>query len=140
MQIKNLKDLNLALDVWTVSSTYPTYFITTDGGCICKECVIKHRRSVVDSIATETDDGWRVCGLDVNYENAIYCDHCNDRIESAYAEDEIVDWYQQYYRLKALDANGATMFGRPSGTWNDIKEETEQIKTAIETIEEDNAK
>jgi hypothetical protein len=31
---------------------------------------------------------WCLVAVDVNYEdNALYCDHCNARIESAYAED-----------------------------------------------------
>lgn len=66
---------------------YPLYFVTSDGAALSFEAVRENVRLVLDSIAHRIDDGWRVVALDVNYEDgALYCDHTNKRIESAYAE------------------------------------------------------
>jgi hypothetical protein len=36
------------------------------------------------------NDGWRVIGCDVNWEDpSLYCDHTGARIPSAYAEEEV---------------------------------------------------
>ena len=45
-------------------------------------------RSVLDSIRTKCDDGWRVVACEVNYEDTeLYDDHTGRKIESAYGED-----------------------------------------------------
>lgn len=63
---------------------YPQFAVTSDGGCLCKRCVKTER----ESIATTTgNDGWNVVAVDVNWEDPqLFCDHCGERIESAYAE------------------------------------------------------
>ena len=137
MQITNIEQLNNALGVF---SPYETYFITTDGGCICTECVRKERASIDDAITTQTDDGWRVCAMDVNYEDIHYCDHCDSSIVGSYIGDDVVDWHSTWEKLNALDANGATMFVRPSGHIDDVRREISEMEIAIESIEEDNAK
>ena len=62
---------------------YPLFAITSDGACLCKSCCSTER----ESIGTTTgSDGWRVTGLDVNWEDpTLHCDHCGDTVESAYA-------------------------------------------------------
>jgi hypothetical protein len=68
---------------------YPVYYVTSDGAALCPDCVTKERAQITESIADNSNDGWQVVGADVNYEDAsLYCDNCNKRIESAYAEDE----------------------------------------------------
>lgn len=68
---------------------YPTYFITSDGAALCCDCAKRQGRQICDSIRTRSNDGWRVESQDINWEDAsLYCDHCGERIESAYAEDE----------------------------------------------------
>ena len=64
----------------------PLFAITHDGGALCKACCKAERSSIG---TTTGSDGWGVVALEVNWEDpALYCDHCGDRIESAYAEAE----------------------------------------------------
>jgi hypothetical protein len=64
---------------------YPLYAVTDDGGALCKKCCKEEANSIAES--TE-GDGWHINSLTVNYEDGdLHCDHCSDRIESAYAED-----------------------------------------------------
>ncbi len=67
---------------------YPMYGIADDGGALCAKCCRAEWRNIVDSMRTETDDGWRVIALEVNYESDIDCDHCGDMIPAAYLDDE----------------------------------------------------
>lgn len=67
---------------------YPLYFITSDGGALSFDTVRANLRSVLDSIRTKCNDGWRVIACEVNYEDTeLYDDHTGERIESAYGED-----------------------------------------------------
>ena len=67
---------------------YPMFYICSDGGCLCPKCVTKERRRIFESIRDESRDGWKVDAADINYEDtSLFCDHCGNKIESAYAED-----------------------------------------------------
>lgn len=67
---------------------YPLFFICDDGGTLCCKCARTEAYEVMRSIASDANDGWRVVGQDVNWEDAnLHCDNCGSRIESAYAED-----------------------------------------------------
>lgn len=67
---------------------YPVYYVTTNGAALCPECVTKERAQILRSTHERSHDGWAIEGTDVNYEDAsLYCDHCDTRIPSAYAED-----------------------------------------------------
>ncbi len=69
---------------------YPMYLVTRDGGALshraCKECW----REIVSSVlADQLNSGWYPEGIDINWEDTdLYCDHTNERIESAYAEPD----------------------------------------------------
>jgi hypothetical protein len=66
---------------------YPLYYLTSDGGVLCPACVTKERQQIFRSTHEHAHDGWAVEAVDVNYEDSeLYCDNCNKRIESAYAE------------------------------------------------------
>jgi hypothetical protein len=68
---------------------YPLYFITSDGAALSWQSARYNRRRILESIASQVNDGWRVVGVDVNWEDpALYCDDTGERIPSAYAEDE----------------------------------------------------
>ena len=68
---------------------YPRYAITDDCGAICSGCA-KDEFDRLDE--AEPHDGFYINMLTVNWEdNDLYCDHCNDRIESAYGDDEESD-------------------------------------------------
>lgn len=63
---------------------YPLHAVTADGATLCRYCCASERLN----IATTTGrDGWTVVDLTVNWEDPeLWCDHCGERIESAYAE------------------------------------------------------
>ncbi|MFA7334869.1 MAG: hypothetical protein WC130_11345 [Kiritimatiellia bacterium] len=68
---------------------YPKALITADGGCLCVDCVKKEWRQICWESFQNTNYGFRVAGVDVNYENTeLYCDHCGKHMESAYGESE----------------------------------------------------
>lgn len=71
---------------YTWPGGYPTMFVTADGGVLCWDCLKTERRSILEAIATDdVHSGWRIVGVDVNWENhGLCCDHCGDHIESAY--------------------------------------------------------
>lgn len=67
---------------------YPLYFITDDGEALSFEGARQNIRSIVDSIAHKTNDGWRIVAIDVNWDDSeLLCAHTGKRIESAYGED-----------------------------------------------------
>lgn len=68
---------------------YPTFFVTSDGAALCFDCAMSEARRITAAIRDGLKDGWCVEAQDVNWEDSsLYCDHCSNRIESAYAEDE----------------------------------------------------
>lgn len=89
MQINSVSDFRAAVrnGPYAWPGGYPLYFVCDDGAALCCKCVKTERRNILESVAHKTRDGWRVVGLDINYEDdSLYCDHCSDRIESAYGE------------------------------------------------------
>ena len=67
---------------------YPRYFVTADGAALSFKAAQDNRRLIRHAIRTNANDGWRVTACGINWEDAdLYCDHTNERIESAYAED-----------------------------------------------------
>jgi len=66
------------------------FYVCSDSGVLCPACVTKERGRILRSTHERARDGWAIEGIDVNWEDAqLYCNHCNERIESAYAEDEL---------------------------------------------------
>ena len=66
---------------------YPLYALMQDGGALCVDCVNSEIKLVIDSTLADERDGWSVETVTVNWEDAeLYCDHCNQLIESAYGE------------------------------------------------------
>lgn len=89
MQINSISDFRAAVrnGPYAWPGGYPVYFVCDDGGSLCCACVNSERRNILESIAHKARDGWRVIGADINWEDdMLHCEHCNERIESAYAE------------------------------------------------------
>jgi len=62
---------------------YPLYYITKDGGALCPLCADQNKELTLDP----NDAQWFIVASEPNYENAdLTCDHCNQPIESAYAD------------------------------------------------------
>ena len=63
---------------------YPVYYVAKDCGILCPDCASLPECAQ----ATPDDTQWFLVGADCNYEDtALFCDHCGNRIESAYCED-----------------------------------------------------
>lgn len=78
-KIASVKDLKAAIRCSDRAfGGYRAYFITNDGACLCDTCAKDNITNVMDSVATRTNDGWRVvwCGMDGDTENDA-CDNCN---------------------------------------------------------------
>ena len=92
MRINSVSDFRKAMrhGPYAWPGGYPCYFVTSDGAALSFKAAKEERRNIIDSIANRYDDGWRVVGVDVNYEDsALYCDHTGERIGSAYgAQDD----------------------------------------------------
>lgn len=67
------------LPSFTVLGGYPIFYLNNHNDVLCANCANEHE---------EYDE--TIVDYDVNYEDSsLYCDHCSQRIESAYAEDEV---------------------------------------------------
>lgn len=68
---------------------YPKALITADGACLCVDCVKKEWHLICAESFENTNCGFRISGVDVNWENTeLYCDHCGKWMESAYGESD----------------------------------------------------
>lgn len=74
---------------YTSYGCYPLFAITTDGGCLCADCCREEIRNILRSTFMKpVSDGWNIAAITVNWEDPnLRCCHCNNQIESAYAED-----------------------------------------------------
>jgi hypothetical protein len=83
VESRKLRD-ELIASPYTTAGGYPRFAVCHDGGALCCECC----KSEARQIGTTTGrDGWAIAGLAVNWEDPdLLCDHCGDRIESAYGE------------------------------------------------------
>jgi hypothetical protein len=87
MNITNTKQLKESLrsGAYAWPGGYPLYFITSDGASLSFDAVRENFRSVIWSIRHKINDGWRVVGVDINWEDhSLFCDHSGMQIESAY--------------------------------------------------------
>jgi hypothetical protein len=90
-EIASTADLKAALrnGEYAWPGGYPLYFLASDGEALSFDSVRENLRQILDAIQERDNSGWRVVGVDVNYEDAeLYCAHSGKRIPSAYAEDD----------------------------------------------------
>jgi len=90
MQINNSRDLKAALrhGPYTQLGGYPVYFIASDGEALSYKAVKENYRLILRAVREQSDDGWRVIYMDVNWgEYDWYCAHTNEKIESAYGDE-----------------------------------------------------
>jgi len=89
MEINTVGDFRRAIrnGAYAWPGGYPLYFVTSDGGALSFKAAKAERRLILASIAYGQDDGWRVVGEDINWEDCdLICDHTGERIESAYCD------------------------------------------------------
>ncbi len=85
LRIKAAKDYIRQPYAWP--GGYPLALITADGGVLCPDCARKEFRLICEESFRNTNSGFRVAGVDVNWENVeLHCDHCGKHMQSAYGE------------------------------------------------------
>ena len=68
---------------------YPMFALTDDGAALCKVCCKSEWSQICWSMRTQESSGWRVIGIDINWEDDdLHCDHCSDSIAAAYGSNE----------------------------------------------------
>lgn len=85
MKIETLKDLKHAYkNPYVHPGCYPNYMIMADGGTLCRKCIRDEYRELVEALKDGAEKQWLPVYFETNWESEIYCDHCNEQIESAY--------------------------------------------------------
>jgi len=90
MNINSISDFRKAIrnGEYAWPGGYPCYFITSDGAALSFDAVRRELRSILESIASNANDGWRIVALEINWEDAaLYCEHTGQKIESAYGDE-----------------------------------------------------
>ena len=69
--------------------SYPIFFLARDGGTICPKCIRENLMLCARATRDGYERGWAIVACDANWEDpSMFCENCNNRIESAYAEDD----------------------------------------------------
>tara|TARA_Y100000310_G_scaffold211163_1_gene211888 strand:- start:412 stop:696 length:285 start_codon:yes stop_codon:yes gene_type:complete len=67
---------------------YPLFYLAADNGVLCPDCANEADQDPDIDTTDKDDPQWCLVACDANWEDpALYCDHCGERIESAYADD-----------------------------------------------------
>jgi len=66
---------------------YPMYFITSDGASLSFDAVEQEFSQVAYAVRHKVNDGWRVVGCEINFEDNLVCAHTGEPIESACGDD-----------------------------------------------------
>lgn len=69
---------------FTEVGKYPLYYIASDNGLICPDCV----NSNLDLCRDKSNDQWFIVAQEVNWESQLYCEACSTDILSAYSLDD----------------------------------------------------
>jgi hypothetical protein len=109
---------------FTEIGMYPLYYITSDNGLLCPDCV----NSNLNLCCDKSNDQWFVVAQEVNWESRLYCDACSKDILSAYDvvdednEDSLPEPNDSSDDAEALASAG---FGTDEdyGCWNGTGEE-----------------
>jgi len=82
-------DANTPVPTVAFPGLYPIYYVTKDSGTLCPECVNDNLKLCSTDNGANEDAQWFVVASDINWENPeLYCDNCECRIPSAYADNE----------------------------------------------------
>ena len=85
-EIRSVADLKATIRAgkFTWPGGYPLYFYTSDGAPLSFEAVEENFSSITNSIRSKSNDGWRVIGCEVNYEDEnLVCEHTGKKIKCA---------------------------------------------------------
>jgi hypothetical protein len=85
MSLKDkLKDalVNGQLPAYAWPGGYPLYYLAKDNGVLCPKCANEFTEG------RDNDEQLEPVSYGINWEDSqLFCEHCNTRIESAYAEE-----------------------------------------------------
>ena len=88
MKIETISDFRRAMrhGPYAWPGGYPTYFVTADGAALSYDAARFERRNILAAIASnDARSGWRVMGMDINWEDTeLTCDCTGAPIPSAY--------------------------------------------------------
>lgn len=74
---------------------YERHFICDDGEPLSYEAARENMELIIDSIETNTRDGWLVVGTDVNWEEPdMVCAHTGKPIRSQHGEDVVAEHHR----------------------------------------------
>jgi len=87
--MKPQRDEHGNLPAYAWPGGHPVFYMCADNGILCPTCA--NTEPAVREADNQADcpdyNQWRIVASDVNWEDdSLTCDHCNQRIESAYAE------------------------------------------------------
>ncbi len=81
--LKEMKEKG-AYDYYVFPGGYPLFYITKDYSVLCSKCCNENKELLND----ENDPQWYVIAYEVNWgDGELYCDHCYEKIESAYEDN-----------------------------------------------------
>lgn len=82
MDINEIRDTNGQLPQFAWPGGYPMYYLAKDNGVLCPKCANEFKPE------RDNEEQLQAVAYGVNWEDReLFCEHCNGRIESAYAED-----------------------------------------------------
>jgi hypothetical protein len=91
MNIRTVKDFKVALRTgpYAWPGGYPLYFLCSDGEALSFTAARQNAKLIMQAVKhQDRTGGWLVEAMDINYEDTdLYCVHTNERIESAYGEE-----------------------------------------------------
>lgn len=88
--LAHIRDDDGELPKYAWPGGYPIFYLTEDNSVLCPDCANGRHGSEAADPDGQTDPPWSIVAHECNWEDPeLYCDHCHERIESAYAEDEV---------------------------------------------------
>lgn len=94
-EIRDTIDIRAALrhGSHTQLGGYECFFITSDGACLCFDCVRQEYRNVAQSVNCGFNEGWRVTHIEcsANIDGGEWCAHCNRFISAYCTEQEYIE-------------------------------------------------
>lgn len=90
MKIETISDFRRAVrnGPYAWPGGYPLFFICSDGAALSFAAARERRRCILEALAHNLDNGWRVVAVEVNWEDAyLVCDHTGKPIEAAYTTE-----------------------------------------------------
>ena len=87
MNINSISDFRRAVrnGPYAWPGGYPLYFVCSDGEALSFAAAKQERRLILEALRDNDRSGWRVVGVDTNWEDAeLRCAHTGELIEAAY--------------------------------------------------------